>query len=227
VHPTGGSRRVFGQFAWLEVDSAKMAFPRPAHPRVTHTVGRLTELKWKDDCMQSLIDQILQWPAIIQGVIGSAIFWLLETLFVSIGKFVLRQSDQYNRAFAKETLIREWIYRKYYSRNGLINITQGFIITFDHIFQYLIRGLIFIVFAFLISGVSQIALGISLVAALYYLLKSLLWISPPRNWSGDSNLKHWQRVAEIEEILMGKVDSDTQERIVQFTADDADTKKTS
>ena len=40
VHPTGGSRRVFRQFAWLGVGSGKMALSRPAHPRVTHTVGR-------------------------------------------------------------------------------------------------------------------------------------------------------------------------------------------
>jgi hypothetical protein len=39
VHPTGGSLRVFRQFVWLEVDSGKAAFSRPAHPRVTHTVG--------------------------------------------------------------------------------------------------------------------------------------------------------------------------------------------
>ena len=38
VHPTGGSRRVFWQFAWLEVGSVKMALPRPAHPRVTQAV---------------------------------------------------------------------------------------------------------------------------------------------------------------------------------------------
>jgi hypothetical protein len=37
----GGSRRVFRQFAWLEVGSVKMALSCPAHQRVTHTVGRL------------------------------------------------------------------------------------------------------------------------------------------------------------------------------------------
>jgi hypothetical protein len=42
VHPTGGSRRVFRQFAWLKVGSVKTVLPRPAHPRVTHTVGWLT-----------------------------------------------------------------------------------------------------------------------------------------------------------------------------------------
>jgi hypothetical protein len=40
VHPTGGSLRVFRQFVWLGVGSGKMALSRPAHQRVTHTVGR-------------------------------------------------------------------------------------------------------------------------------------------------------------------------------------------
>ena len=40
MHPTGGSRRVFKPFAWLEVDSAKMAFPRPTHQRVTQAVRK-------------------------------------------------------------------------------------------------------------------------------------------------------------------------------------------
>ncbi len=41
VHPTGGSLRVFRHFAWLEVGSVKVALSRPAHQRVTHTVGQL------------------------------------------------------------------------------------------------------------------------------------------------------------------------------------------
>src|ERR1041385_2083980 len=39
VHPTGGTLRVFRLFAWLQVGSTKMALPRPAHQRVTQTVG--------------------------------------------------------------------------------------------------------------------------------------------------------------------------------------------
>jgi hypothetical protein len=43
MHPTsdkvrrghgGGSRRVFGQFAWLEVGTGKVALSRPTHQRV-------------------------------------------------------------------------------------------------------------------------------------------------------------------------------------------------
>jgi hypothetical protein len=40
VHPTGGSLRVFKQFAWLEVVSVKLALSRPTHQRVTRAVGR-------------------------------------------------------------------------------------------------------------------------------------------------------------------------------------------
>jgi hypothetical protein len=35
TYPTGGSLRVFRQFAWLEVGSGKVAFSRPTHQRVT------------------------------------------------------------------------------------------------------------------------------------------------------------------------------------------------
>ncbi len=38
----GGSRRVFRQFSWLEVDSVKAALSRPAHQRVTQAVSRLS-----------------------------------------------------------------------------------------------------------------------------------------------------------------------------------------
>ena len=40
-------------------------------------------------------------------------------------------------------------------------------------------------------------------------------------------MKHWKRVAEIEISMMGKVEADTQERIEQFTAENADIKKDS
>ncbi len=45
MHPTGGSRRVFREFAWLGAGSGKAALPPPAHPRVTQAVGRFVSSK--------------------------------------------------------------------------------------------------------------------------------------------------------------------------------------
>jgi hypothetical protein len=42
VQLTSGSRRVFGQFLYLEVGSVKVALSHPTHQRVTQTVGRLS-----------------------------------------------------------------------------------------------------------------------------------------------------------------------------------------
>jgi endonuclease/exonuclease/phosphatase (EEP) superfamily protein YafD len=48
VHPTGGSLRVFKQFAWLEVDSVKMALSCPAHQPVTQAVSPLRTYEIQD-----------------------------------------------------------------------------------------------------------------------------------------------------------------------------------
>src|SRR5512145_2335580 len=45
VHPTGGSLRVFKQFAWLEAGSGKLASSSPTHQRVTLTVSPLRAVK--------------------------------------------------------------------------------------------------------------------------------------------------------------------------------------
>ncbi|CAG1016528.1 hypothetical protein ANAEL_05670 [Anaerolineales bacterium] len=64
VHPTGGSRRVFKQFAWLQVSSVKVAFSRPTHPRVTQAVGcgqrnRINYLKlWLKVCLKEHAAQV-------------------------------------------------------------------------------------------------------------------------------------------------------------------------
>ena len=54
MHPTGGTLRVFRQFAWLGVGSVKMALSRPAHQRVTPTVGQaLSKNHQKDVVMDN------------------------------------------------------------------------------------------------------------------------------------------------------------------------------
>jgi hypothetical protein len=42
--PDGWDSPRFQACFWLEVGSGKVASPRPAHPRVTHTVSPLSEL---------------------------------------------------------------------------------------------------------------------------------------------------------------------------------------
>jgi tetratricopeptide (TPR) repeat protein len=50
VQPSGGSRRVFEQFAWLQVGYGKVALSRPTHLRVTPAVERLIAGHMKQLC---------------------------------------------------------------------------------------------------------------------------------------------------------------------------------
>src|SRR5512134_1298006 len=47
MHPTSGTLRVFKLFAWLEVDSDKEAFSRPAHQQVTQTVETVERVPFR------------------------------------------------------------------------------------------------------------------------------------------------------------------------------------
>jgi hypothetical protein len=166
--------------------------------------------------MHEFIDKISNWPVIVQGALGSALFWIvlqfLSLAWRSIGQAIGRVGQMYHR----ESLIREWIYRKYTSRNGFVNITQGYLMTFDHVARYVIQGLIFIAIALAISGISPITFGIIITAAVYFFYKALNWLTPAKEWSSDSLLTHWQRVAELEQKFFGKIDGDTLEMLKSF-----------
>src|SRR6266511_3129804 len=108
---------------------------------------------------EKLIEAISDWPVILQGVVGSAIFYL---------------------------------------------------ITFDHVFRYLITGLLFACIAILVAGTGKLVFSIILAATIYYLLRALAWLTPKKEWMGDNLSNHWKRVATLEKMFFGKVDEDTQ-----------------
>ena len=86
MHPTGGSLRVFWHFVWLEVGSVKAALSRPAHQRVTQTVGQLITLKNRN--MNDVVDyitreigtepvpyELVDWPGIKRAT--NCLLWKL------------------------------------------------------------------------------------------------------------------------------------------------------
>jgi hypothetical protein len=163
--------------------------------------------------VKEFIDTISNWPVIIQGALGSVLFWFVFQLLSLAWKSIGRALGRVGHAYHRESLIREWVYRKYTSRDGLINITQGYLITFDHVTRYVIQGIIFIAIALIISGIEPITFGIIITAALYFFFRALNWLTPSHEWSSDSLLAHWQRIAELEQMFFGKIDNNTLETL--------------
>ncbi len=75
--------------------------------------------------------------------------------------------------------------------------------------------MVFLAIALLAGGISQLALTIGLVGALYYFSKALSWLIPDSTWHSQTTLDHWKRIAELEQSLFGKVDDDTKEWIAK------------
>jgi len=163
--------------------------------------------------MTDFLSMISDWPTIVQGALGSALFWIALQLLTIAWKLASKPLGGLGQPYQKEALLREWIYRKYTSRSGLVNLTQGYAITFDHVARYMLQGLIFICLALLLAGFSQVTVAIMASAAIYYFFKSLAWLTPSRKWRSDAPPAHWQRVAELESLFFGKPDEDTLDRV--------------
>lgn len=103
--------------------------------------------------MNDLIDKILEWPAIIQGVLGSGIFafglWVLKFLYInttnSIQRIrIKRETDE---------LTKYYIHEYYVNTKGLLYFTQGYLIIIYKVLKGMIESIIICVFWILIAQV--------------------------------------------------------------------------
>jgi hypothetical protein len=168
---------------------------------------------------EAILKAASDWPVIIQGVIGSAIFWFLLELLKFITRFLSALLGKASKHYEVEILLREWIWRRFLSRNGYINIAQGYLMTFEYVFRYLITGLLFGCVAILVAGSGTLVFSIILSATIYYLLRALAWLTPRREWSGNSLSDHWKRVAQLEQQLFGELDESTQEYLEKYSTE--------
>ncbi len=155
--------------------------------------------------------RILDLPVIIQSAIGSFLFWVAFLLVKSIGRFLLHLLGQTSKSWIHTRRVQEYMYRRYTSRSGYLNILQGLSYGLNEAFKGLLAGLIYCCIALLLGGHSPAIWGICLVAALVYFGAAWTWLNPSRSWHRDDMHKHWSRVAELETLLFGKVEKDTQE----------------
>jgi hypothetical protein len=159
--------------------------------------------------METLVSEFSNWPVIVQGALGSALFWLISQILIATWKAFDRARGRLGKRYQRDRDMREWIYRKYTSRSGLSNIVQGYAVTFDHVGRLVIQGLIYISVSLLFSTFLPVVPGIMGVAALYYFFRAYVWLTPSHTWSNDSVVSNWERIAQLETAFYGKPDSDT------------------
>jgi hypothetical protein len=157
-----------------------------------------------------LLKRVLDLPVIIQGALGSFLFWIALQLFKAVGRFLMHLLGRTSKSWAHTRTVQEYMYRRYTSRSGYLNILQGLSYGLNEAFKGLLAGLIYCCIALLLGGHSPVIWGICLVAALVYFGSASIWLNPSRSWRHDDMHKNWSRVAELEILLFGEVEKDTQ-----------------
>jgi len=166
--------------------------------------------------MNELYTSITQWPIIIQGTLGSALFWAILKVLTYLFSYIQSSIKKQKSQSKNEKLLKEYIYKKYTSNSGLAYYLQGYLLTFDHVLRFFMMGMLFFSVSLLAGGITKLSLSIGLVGAIIYFFKSLAWLIPDETWHSEPTSERWKRIAKIEETLWGKAEDDTLGWISKF-----------
>lgn len=166
--------------------------------------------------MTRFITNVEPYHTVLLSTVGSGIFWLalqivqfLAKRFFSIGGNVVETASRNAR-------FREYIYRRFTSRDGLVPSFMGFQHTITKAFSKFLSGIMFVCLGLLFGSTSKTVWTICLVAAIVYLSSAWAWVTPSKSWKSGTVLQHWQRVAELEKELFGNIEGETAEFVAKF-----------
>jgi hypothetical protein len=152
--------------------------------------------------------QIFNLPPIVQGAIGSALFWLVLVLSQkAIGGFAKFEGVAKKESLWRELIHEKWLRQRLPIMHLVLTVCQYQALSF------LTRGAILLGLGLLLTPVSQLFLAIGAAGFLYYAYRALRWLKPFTVEPKESDLQVWQRVAEVETQLFGAAESDTLQRI--------------
>lgn len=170
--------------------------------------------------MHEFWNQIINWPPIVQGALGSALFWAVQAGITRLAKKAPILTERFRKELENQTLLREYVYRKYTSRNGLLYFTQGYFLLFSRALRHIVEGLVFMSVALLLAGVSPIAFSICGVGGLWFFGKALTWLVPSGSWQRGTPADNWERVVSLEKRFYGEPDQDTLEFLAKTQEDE-------
>lgn len=158
--------------------------------------------------MESLI-KVMDWPPIIQGAIGSAIFWLvLVATQKTIDKSWVRLT-KFGHTVRKEVLYQELFHEKLMRQ---VSDTPMGACQYQAL-SYLVRGAIFLGFGLIVAPVMPVFLAVGGAGFIYYAYRAMGWLEPFVMEPNKSMLETWQRICEIETQLYGAAKPDTLTKI--------------
>lgn len=163
------------------------------------------------DILIQAYEAIKQWPVILQGVAGSALFAAISYLGKALTKRAIAYLSKANERLRKDNLFRELFHKKYIRLPGMADSIM--ILSVFQASSFLASGLIFLALGWLFEGFIPLSLKIGLLGFLYYIFRAALWLDRITVESKETDLQIWERVKEIETELHGAPAKDTLEKL--------------
>ena len=131
------------------------------------------------------IDEIIKWPIIVQGALGSGLFWLL----LEIGQRLITIISKAIGSISRDKNIAMW-----FSLNARVSdkfetqIRSRQIAIYGAV-HYLIKAFIFIVFGLVTSNIIAVFSIVGYVGALYFLFRALSYAPHTSKFGSKENSK--------------------------------------
>jgi hypothetical protein len=151
--------------------------------------------------MNELIDAIKQWPVIVQGALGSALFWVISVLAQKLMKLSTEHLSRRNKIERISWLISRDT--KHEAFGGAKNYAQASHAVSSLVYRSLrpaYRGFLWLGLGLIASSISEIGVAIGGVGMVYYFLKAYEVVSPI---GIEENTKEAQKKVRQELVKLG------------------------
>ncbi|MEQ6969119.1 hypothetical protein [Pectobacterium polaris] len=123
--------------------------------------------------MQEIITAITEWNVIIQGALGSAVFWLFLLLGQKLSAFCSRKYSSHSSNTRKTWLINRSAIIKMRLSHSLEDQSHFATILFYRASRFLFNALMWLVLGLALNIILQPVSAIGYIGCLYYLSKGL------------------------------------------------------
>jgi len=149
--------------------------------------------------MQELVQEVLKWPLIIQGAIGSALFWGILSLGQVITSKLIEKASTYSKETRESNLRTKW--SKYYGHKAFLNkeknvVAEVQISLIYASFRNFLKSMVWITLGLLFSKVISVLGVVGFIGGLYYLFKALNIVQKI-----DTNVDVDNKLKEIEDQI--------------------------
>jgi hypothetical protein len=163
------------------------------------------------EILHQSFEAVTQWPVIVQGALGSALFALISYIGQLLVKRLVVTLAQFNQNLREENLHRELIHTKHILNSEFTD--RVMLVSVFQASNYVVSGLIFLGLGWLFDGIVPLSFKIGVLGFLYFTFRAILWLERFNVVSKKTDLQIWSRVKEIETELFGKPENDTLEKL--------------